>query len=341
MLCNLLQTDILICNMINAMPKPKQRRVRTKSPVVYRVPLVGTQTVPFPGHDGPRTQLSFVLKTLAGNDSGMTKMHLSISRGMSLGWRIFEGDAAPQLADTWIDSGKSGEGENIVDNPSRRNVSYFPPQTPPNYVNIGPDGETPIADLNSFSLPVGSSISDLFYQLVGNEARWPEIHDDGTQSLKEVVFGLTAPENVTDWNPLDLLHEFGMKVAMYWFAKLLDSPFSRQLARCDDCGAYFAYERAPRTDIKGGIHCASCKGRDAARRMKSSRDTRTSELVGFAADLWEKWKPKPSFGSRPKWVAEQVNKHLRDSEILKTGRWVTTHLKEIEAEVERRKDAKG
>jgi hypothetical protein len=62
-------------------------------------------------------------------------------------------------------------------------------------------------------------------------------------------------------------------------------------------------------------------------------------MVGFAADVWEKWKPQ--YGPQPKWVAEQINKHLHIAEVRKTGRWVTTHQKDIVEEAERRKNAKG
>lgn len=347
-----------------------QRRVRSKSPVVRRIPIVRPPTfVPFPGHEGPRPQLSFVLKTLAGDDSGMTEMHLSTPRS----WRNFEEEeiynkilADPlytriarnsmiammrYLADLWIDSGKSGEGENRIDNPSRRNVMYLPPsETPRIVLKVDPHDESLISGWNAFSIPVGLSISHLFYQLVGNEARWPEIHEDGTQSLKELVFGFTT-ENEHPENRV-VLHQFGMKVAMYWFAKLLDSPFSRQLARCDDCETYFAYERAPRREIRSGVHCGNCKAHGSAKRMESTRNNRTKKMVEFAADVLASWKPSSRRSSRSKWIAEQVNhrtesirvkmgKQKRSHYPVITGRWVTEHVKQIEAEVERRKYAKS
>jgi hypothetical protein len=353
---------------VNHFPMSKQRRVRTKSEVVRWIPWAKPPvTSEFPGHDGPRPRLSFVLKTLAGDDSGMTEMHLQIPRaaqtveeGKTLK-KIFDDPLSTQiardsmvatmryLADLWIDSGKSGEGENRVDNPSCRNVEYLPPTGTPRIVVKGdyfPAKNDPSRmSLTRFigwtasSFPEGLSISALFYQLIGNEARWPEIHKDGTQTLKELVFGFTVENANLSYR--DVLHQFGMKVAMYWFARLLDSPFSRLLARCDDCGTYFAYERAPRTDINGGTHCSNCKKFGSAKRMKSSRDTRTSVLVGFAADVWAEWTPDRRHGKRSDWVAKQVNKRLRDTETPKTGRWVTTRLQEIEAEVERRKHATG
>jgi hypothetical protein len=306
----------------------------------------------------------------------MTEMHLSIPRTFQtfevsqILKRIFDDPLSIQiardsmvatmryLADLWIDSGKSGEGENRVDNPSRRNVEYLPPTETPRIVvkcdyfpknsNSSTLSMTQFMGWAGSSFSEGLSISALFYRLIGKEARWPEIHKDGTQTLKELIFGFTLQDANLGYR--DVLQQFGMKVAMYWFARLLDSPFSRLLARCDDCGTYFAYERAPRIDIKGGTHCANCKGQGSARRMKSTRERRTNELVGFAADVWEQWKPDSRHGVRSKWIAERVNRRTakiegksgKKSESLFsviTGRWVTQHLTEIEVEVERRKHA--
>ena len=359
------------------MPMPKQRKVRSQSPVVPRIPFAGPPVFSkLPGHDGPRPRLSFVLKTLAGDDSGMTEMHLSTPRGVQsfdygetfkkicndpLSLKIARDSMIATmryLADLWIDSGKSGDGENRVDNPSRRNVEYLAPTGKPRIVlkcDYFPAKNDPSKmSLTRFigwagsSFSEGLSIAALFYQLIGNEARWPEIHKDGTQTLKELVFGFSAQDASLDYR--DLLHQFGMKVAMYWFARLLDSPFSRLLARCDDCGTYFAYERAPRIDIKVGTHCANCKSQGSARRMRSTRERRTTELVGFAADVWEQWKPDSRHGPRSQWIADRVNRRTakieaksgKKSESLFsviTGRWVTQHHTEIEAEVERRKNA--
>jgi hypothetical protein len=364
---------------VNHLPMSKQKRIRAKSEVVPRIPLAGPLIFSeFPGHDGPRPQLSFVLKTLAGDDCGMTEMHLSIPRvaqafdEVETFKEICDDPLSSRkardsmiatmryLADLWIDSGKSGEGENRVDNPSRRNVEYLPQTETPRLVvkcdYFPKNSNSSTLSLTRFigwagsSFSEGLSISALFYRLIGDEARWPEIHKDGTQTLKELIFGFKVEDANLGYR--DVLRQFGMKVAMYWFARLLDSPFSRMLARCDDCGIYFAYERAPRIDIKGGTYCANCKGKGSARRMKSTRERRTNELVGFAADVWEQWKPDSRLGPRSRWIAERVNRRTakieaksgKKSESLFsviTGRWVTQHHTEIEAEVERRKNAQG
>ena len=347
----------------------KQKRTLSESPIVHRWPTVGVPiSVPFPGHEGPRPQLSFVLKTLAGNDCGMTEMHLRNTPS----WRTLEAariyrkvlhdplsvqiaqrsmiEMMRYLADVWIDSGRIGECENRTDNPSRRNVVYLPPQMPERIWKIDPDDDTLISGWNDFSIPVGASISILFYRLLGNDSRWPEIHEDGTQSLKEIIFGFTAESAHSGYRVA--LHDFGMKVAMYWFAKLLDSPFSRLLTRCDDCGTYFAYERAPRKEIRGGIHCAECKQYGSAKRMQFTRDKRTKELVGFAADVWMQWKPNSQHGPRSKWIADRVNRRTdrigvkagRNGEShfpRITGRWVTEHSEEIQERAEALRHAKS
>jgi hypothetical protein len=382
----------------------REKQVRIKSAVIPRRPWAKPPvTSQFPGHDGPRPRLSFVLKTLAGDDSGMTEMHLSDSnaqRTFKEAWeRVFADPLSTQiaknsmiammryLADLWIDSGKSGEGENRVDNPSRRNVEYKPPagtapivlkspehprtflsfwnpseitQEPPKtFGSISIDDgrsvseidalykETPVLGWNAFAISSGEAISELFYRLVGDEKRWPQIHKDGTQSLKELIFGFDLETFNSAYR--FVLHHFGTKVAMYWFAKLLDSPFSRLLARCDDCGTYFAYERVLRTDIKGGTHCRNCKGCGSAKRMNRTRDKRNDSLVRFAAEFYGQFKPN-SRQPLTKWIAEHVNrrtgsirakagKETMSHYPVITGRWVTLHLTEIEAEVERGKHA--
>lgn len=335
----------------------RERRVRTKSEVVRRSIWVSPPRSGFnPGHARPRFWLSFVLKMLAGNDSGMTEMHLSVSDAQwefKKAWdRVFADPLSRQivknsmitmmryLADLWIDSGKSGEGENRVDNPSRRNVEYRTPAGTPSR-------EIPVSGGNAIPIPTHEPISDLFYRLIGNETRLPQIHKDGTQSLKEQLFGFNLKTFDPDYR--FKLRDFGMKAAMYWFAKLLDSPFSHRLARCDDCGTYFAYERAPRTDIKGGSHCRNCKKCGSAKRMKSTRDKRIAEMVRFAAEFYGQFKPN-SRQPLTKWIAEHVNRRTESIRAKAgkqrmshypaiTGRWVTQHQAEIEAEVERRSHA--
>ena len=64
-------------------------------------------------------------------------------------------------------------------------------------------------------------------------------------------------------------------------------------------------------------------------------------MIQLAADFWIKWK-QPRHGERSKWVAKKLNEYSPHWTAPITGRWVTQHQQEIEAEVERRdKTGKG
>jgi hypothetical protein len=131
--------------------------------------------------------------------------------------------------------------------------------------------------------------------------------------------------------------------AIFEFARLLDSPSPERLFRCDACGVYFVRARAPRKDtpIYHGTFCVNCKHRGGVKRVEDSRKQRTAEKIGWAADAWAKWTPSHRHGKRSEWVAEQVKAKLPASQNPIKANWVTRHQAEIEAEVKRRKDAKG
>jgi hypothetical protein len=306
------------------------RQVNSKSEVVGRYGPRKTVYEPFPGHTGPRPQLSFVLKTLAGDESGMVRMHISCTPGFTpeqqeLFDAVFSDPKSlllaeanmiqrmKLLADLWIDSGKSGP-EQSVDNPASRNVEFAPEDRP---------------------IP----ISRLFYSLIGVEPRYPVIRSDGTQTTEEYIFGFDV-DSITNHGVKSALTHFGQKVAMYWFARLLNSPFSRHLARCDKCEAYFAYERAPKTAIKSGVYCAKCKGRGASLRMKSARAMLQRNMVDVAANVWGEWKSSHRTPDQRDWVAKQVSK--RFGPRLKaplTRKWVSQNLDSIETAIKRSNDA--
>jgi hypothetical protein len=76
-----------------------------------------------------------------------------------------------------------------------------------------------------------------------------------------------------------------------------------------------------------------------ARCTLEARERRKSEVVAYAADAWPKWKPR--HGKQSLWVAGEVNRRLRVTGRLITGKWVVQNLGKIEAEIERRKNATG
>jgi len=129
------------------------------------------------------------------------------------------------------------------------------------------------------------------------------------------------------------------------FLQLLDSPACRRLFRCNGCGMYFLRERMPKKDtpIKRGSWCARCKreGRDRIRRTEDGRNERTRQMVRLAADAWPLWRQDRRHGERAEWIARKVNKRLQASWNPIAKNWVTGHKDEIEAELERRRHAKG
>ena len=306
----MLQIIIISCNVFTAMANSaKPRRRNSTSEVVPWIPVARTGLFPSQGHDGPRPQLSFVLKVLAGDDCGVTQMHL----GFRPVWRVQEqaGDARAlfavsqcevlvrnsmiammrRLADLWIDSGKSGPNREC-DNPSDRNTLYSPP-------------ESAAVDIDRW-FTAEARIADIFYRLLGNEAQWPRIHLDGTQSLKEPMVGFTIDSSPI-FDTSGEWERFGAKIAMYWFARLLDSPYSRHLARCEFCREYFAYDRAPRTKRKNPVYCPRCKGRAAVGRVQDSRRKESEAHLDAAAAVWGKWKYSRAYPNERAWIAQQVN----------------------------------
>jgi hypothetical protein len=267
-----------------------------------------------------------VLKTLASGDPGMIKRQMGIARRVDQAnpdalervladpqsIRTMEASMVAmmrRLTDLWIDSGK--------DNSNR-------------------SADTP-ADRNAEKIPRGHSMSLKWLiekQFLNTHGRWTEMGSDGRLNIIDV-----APRFKSDILQEDVqnfaLQGFGQETAMYWFVKFLDSPYSRLIARCDQCKSYFA--RIRERSVKTGVFCLKCNPKGAAKRTKSSRMRRKHELIRFATDVWGDWSPR--YGSRSKWVAERVNLKLLKKQDLITGRWVTQHQQEIEAEVERRNHA--
>jgi hypothetical protein len=78
-------------------------------------------------------------------------------------------------------------------------------------------------------------------------------------------------------------------------------------------------------------------------RTIATRKNRNEELVRLAAEWWSKWNPQKHSKTQPQWVAGKMQESLpewRQDQGLK-GNWVTRHRAEIEAEVVRRRHAKG
>ena len=215
-------------------------------------------------------------------------------------------------ADLWIDSGKSGD-DLTVDNPADRHVSYSP-SVPPSAIVPG------------LSCSAAASIAELFHQLVGYEARRQEIKEDGTLYLEEVIFGFPDELPRLPRRREEALVFFGMKVAMYWFERLLDSHWSRHLARCDNCLAHFEYERAPKKPRKSGVYCsAACARLGGKKRAERSRRHKRDLMIETADAAWETWQPSHRWPTREEYVLHAVNrKHGTDWK----RNWIAHKLKE-------------
>ncbi len=208
------------------------------------------------------------------------------------------------LVDQWIDSGKVNEAL-AGDTPSQRSITWHSAR----YTKA------------------------LFETLVKFWNRNPPrviVELDGSSILE------VGPKSASAGSQ-DSLH-MAREYAIFEFVRLLDSLSSRQrLFRCDGCNRYFVRARAPRKAIYHGSFCERCTGKGGARRTVESRNRRTQEMIGWAADAWKEWEPTKRFGERTDWIVRRVT--AKGGSIKRN--WVTRHQKQIETEVERRDHAKG
>lgn len=329
-----------------------KRTAKLKGDFLTRIPPIRSEIVKIPGLDGPRPLLSFVLKVLAGRSkaiAGNLAFHLYFdfqirSPEMERAWQIM--NEHPEMlehavqnmivimrhvADAWINSGKSRTDPD-VDTPSDRNVE-----------DVMPGRSISLFQFMSYAL---------FDAVPGNTG----MRRDGTQEVRRDTphFQSSDLENLM----LDLkdareqlgkpgspntdfvyalktaLEQYGERMALHYFAKLLDSPYSRHISRCDCCKTYFAYQRARLRTVKGGVFCPSCKGNAAVSRTRTSR----SKRIDTAAKAWIEWESKREGQPDFEWIAEKVNKAHGQAF---GRRWVSQHIKKIQERVEALRNAKG
>lgn len=218
------------------------------------------------------------------------------------------------LVDQWIASGKQAEGE---EEPWGRNIEASTPAHPRPITDV-------LVEYREKNPP---------RVLIGGDGRF----DIAMEPLRISAWPSPPPK-------LEDTLERARDFAIFIFVQLLDSPSRERLFRCDRCGKYFVHGRAPRRYIKQGTYCLrkTCKRSAAKKRMESTRNKRTDEMVTFSSEVWPRW--KPDFGPRSKWVADRVISRTRDIAVKLgkksenpypriTGRWVTTHQAEIEKKV--------
>lgn len=272
----------------------------------------------------PRSLLSFILRVLDGKHRQMVRQHLEHFLRFNFQWstpevdqfqrRLHEdpalmGYAADsmiatmrEMADMWIDSGKS-RTDRDVDTPADRNV----------------EDVLPGRDYSLFQR--------IDRSLLRSYPRYTEMRRDGSLQIKDAYPHFDVDRLDGFWGLDEVMKAHGAKWAAFYFSRLLNSPDSRSISRCDYCKAYFAYQRARLRTVTHGVFCPACEGQGSMKRTQSSRDKR----FDAAARAVIEWESKHKGAVPPEWIAEQVNK----SHGTAFGRrWVSQNLIKIQERME-------
>lgn len=287
---------------------------------------------PLPGFkDEPRALLSFILRVLDGKHRHMVRQHLEhflnydfqirtpeiealikrLNDDPSLLRYAIDGmiEAMREMADMWIDSGKS-QTDRDVDTPADRNVEDVLPRR------------------------VYSLFQMIDRILLRSYPRYTEMRRDGSLEIKNTFPQFDANSLNGPWEAPDALKAHGAKWAAFYFSRLLDSRYSRHISRCDHCKQYFALERARLRTVKTGVSCTACGGKAAVKRTVISRTRR----FDTAAKAWVEWESRRKSPVEPESVAEQVNK----AHGTAFGRrWVSQNLAEIQKRAEALRNAES
>jgi len=279
----------------------------------------------------PRALLSFILRVLDGNHRQMVRQHLeyflrfdfscSTPQVGQFQRRLHEDPALMgyaagsmiaamrEMADMWIDSGKSGTDRD-VDTPADRNVED---------------------DLHGRGYSLFQRIDR---SLLRSYPRYTEMRRDGSLQIKDAYPKFDVDRLDGFWGLDEVMKAHGAKWAAFYFSRLLNSPDSRSISRCDYCKAYFAYQRARLRTVTHGVFCPACNGKASVKRTVISRAKR----LDTAARAWIEWESKRQGTVQPEWVAEQVNK----AHGTAFGRrWVSQNATEVQKRVEALRNAKG
>lgn len=292
-------------------------------------PPVRTERLELPGWEGERPLPSFVLRVLNAQETDTIREHLRyllrfdfqiFTPDTESAWRAMQRPevldyAAESMikimrlaADMWIDSGKDSSDPDI-DTPADRNVNVELPGC-------------------------GFSLVRLFEnRLFMRFPLYTRMFVDGTQRIKKEWPRFS--ENDLGLGLKTGLEDYGARMALYYFADLLNSEDSRRIARCDNCKRYFTLKRARLRTVKFGVFCPKCSQKGSVKRTEHSRAKR----LQTAAKAWIEWESKPARRiDQREWVWQQVNK----AHGTAFGRrWVSQNLTEIEKRVEALRNAKG
>jgi hypothetical protein len=274
-------------------------------------PYKVTETGLIPGfRDEPRALLSFILRVLDGKHRQMVRHHLERFKSDDPELLPYAIDgmiaAMREMADMWIDSGKSRTDKD-VDSPADRNV----------------EDVLPGRDYSLFQR--------IDWTLLRSYPRYTEMTRDGSLQIKDTFPKFEVME--APWTILDSLRAWGEKMAAFHFCRFLNFPDSRHISRCDHCKRYFAYQRARLRTVKHGVFCPACEGKASVKRTEISRAKR----LDTAAKAWLEWNPRKRIEQR-QWVADRVS----DAHATTLGRrWVTQNLTKIQERVEALQNAKS
>jgi hypothetical protein len=312
------------------MSQRKKGKEETLNPFTGR-PNQAVEPDALPGlRSAPRALLSFILRVLDGKHRKMVRHHLEyflffdcqihtsecedllgrLSNNSQLLNFAADGmiEAMREMAEMWIDSGKSGT-DRKVDTPRDRNVEDVLPRR----------------DSSLFQM--------IDRSLLRSYPRYTEMRRDGSLQIKD-TFPKFDPDALNGpWGLKDTLEAHGAKFAAFYFSRFLNSPYSRHISRCDHCKRYFAYQRARLRTITQGVSCPACYEKASVKRTVNSRKRR----LDTAAKACIEYETTPHRLGQREWIAEQVNK----SHGTAFGRrWVSQHWKEIQERVEAQFDSK-
>ncbi len=277
----------------------------------------------------PRPLLGFILRVLDGKHRHIIRQHLEFFLYFDFQFRTPEIDrlikqlnedpallqraidsmiaAMRQMADMWIDSGKSPMDRD-VDTPSDRNV----------------EDVLPGRDCSLFHL--------IDRAILRGHPRYTEMKRDGSLEIRDTFPSST--QTVCNGGSKMRLRDTGSNGPRFIFLVCLIPPYSRNLSRCDNCKAYFAYQRVRFRTVTRGVFCPDCEGEASMKRTQASREKR----LDTAAKAWIEWESKRKGHAQPEWIAEQVNK----AHGTAFGRrWVSQNLTKIQERVEALRNAKG
>lgn len=101
--------------------------------------------------------------------------------------------------------------------------------------------------------------------------------------------------------------------ALLMFSEFMDRPeLKARLAKCRRCGIYYLNKRKLAARYEAGTFCAACRSKVSAARSESDRRKERKGLLDVLfAEAWKRSESK-RFDVHPSiWIADEVNKELR------------------------------